>query len=138
LDNKTKNTLEVFMNFFTSLLLFAAETAVDPNASGADLDLPSAGNQVAPGGNWVSLLIIIVPLVLMYFLAILPQKKREKQLQDTINNAIVGDQIVTIGGISGKIVNIKDDEITFETSVERTKMTIKKWSVKEVIKPISE
>ena len=74
----------------------------------------------------------------MYFLAILPQKKREKQLQDTINNAIVGDQIVTIGGISGKIVNIKDDEITFETSVERTKMTIKKWSVKEVIKPISE
>jgi preprotein translocase subunit YajC len=136
LDNKTKNTLEVFMNFLTRLLLFAAETAVDPNASGADL--PSAGNQVAPGGNWVSLLIIIVPLVLMYFLAILPQKKREKQLQDTINNAIVGDQIVTIGGISGKIVNIKDDEITFETSVERTKMTIKKWSVKEVIKPISE
>ena len=123
------------MNFLTSLLLFAAETAVDPNASGSDL--PSAGNQVAPGGNWVSLLIIIVPLVLMYFLAILPQKKRETasgynqqcySWRSDSNNWC----------ISGKIVNIKDDEITFETSVERTKMTIKKWSVKEVIKPISE
>ncbi len=123
------------MNFFKSLLLFAADTAVDPNASGADLSSPAA--QPGTGNSWVSLLIIIVPLALMYFLAILPQKKKEKQLQATISGAIVGDLIVTIGGISGKIVNIKDDEVTFETSVERTKMTIKKWSIKEVIKPIS-
>ena len=55
-----------------------------------------------------------------------------------INNAIVGDKVITIGGIAGKIVNIKDDEFTIETGVERTKIIVKKWSIKEVDKPISE
>ena len=122
------------MNFLTNFLFFVAQAAaVDPNASGSDLS--SSGGSTTPGGNWISILIILVPLALMYFLAIVPQKKKEKQLQETIDSAIIGDQIVTIGGIAGKIVNIKDDEITFETSVERTKMTVMKWSIKEIIKP---
>ena len=116
------------MNFLSSLLLFAAEAPVDPNASGADL---------AGSGNWLSMLILIVPLGLMYVIMILPQKKKEKKLRETINSAIVGDQIVTIGGMVGKIVNIKDDEVTFESSVERTKITVKKWAIKDLIKPIA-
>ena len=116
------------MNFLSSLLLFAAEApAVDPNASGADL---------AGAGNWLSMLVLIVPLALMYVILIVPQKRKEKKLRETISGAIVGDQIITIGGLAGKIVNIKDDEVTFETSVERTKITIKKWAIKDVIKPI--
>ncbi|NLL68282.1 MAG: preprotein translocase subunit YajC [Clostridiaceae bacterium] len=82
------------------------------------------------------MLFLILPLGLMYVLMVVPQKKKEKKLRDTINSATVGDQIVTIGGIVGKIVNIQDDEITFETSVERTKLTVKKWAIKDVIKPI--
>jgi preprotein translocase subunit YajC len=116
------------MKFLSSLLLFAAEApAVDPNASGADL---------AGAGNWLSMLVLIVPLALMYVILIVPQKRKEKKLRETISGAIVGDQIITIGGLAGKIVNIKDDEVTFETSVERTKITIKKWAIKDVIKPI--
>lgn len=118
------------MKFLSSLLLFAAEApAVDPNASGADL---------SGAGNWLSMLVLIVPLALMYVIMIVPQKRKEKKLRETIGGAIVGDQINTIGGLVGKIVNIKDDEVTFETSVERTKITIKKWAIKDVIKPISE
>jgi preprotein translocase subunit YajC len=118
------------MKFLSSLLLFAAEApAVDPNASGADL---------SGAGNWLSMLVLIVPLALMYVIMIVPQKRKEKKLRETIGGAIVGDQIITIGGLAGKIVNIKDDEVTFETSVERTKVTIKKWAIKDVIKPISE
>lgn len=116
------------MKFLSSLLLFAAEAgAVDPNASGAEL---------GGAGNWLSILILIVPLALMYVIMIVPQKKKEKKLRETIGSAIVGDQIITIGGMAGKIVNIKDDEITFETSVEKTKVTVKKWAIKDVIKPI--
>ena len=48
----------------------------------------------------------------------------------------VGNEVVSIGGISGKIVNIKDDEVTVETGVERAKVNFKKWAIKEVIKPI--
>ena len=118
------------MKFLSSLLLFAADApAVDPNASGADL---------SGAGNWLSMLVLILPLALMYVIMILPQKRKEKKLRETIGGAIVGDQIITIGGLAGKIVNIKDDEVTFETSVERTKITIKKWAIKDVIKPISE
>jgi preprotein translocase subunit YajC len=116
------------MRFLSSLLLFAAEApAVDPNASGADL---------AGAGNWMSMLVLIVPLALMYVILIVPQKKKEKKLRETIAGAVVGDQITTIGGLTGKIVNLKDDDVTFETSVERTKITIKKWAIKDVIKPI--
>ncbi|NLP00543.1 MAG: preprotein translocase subunit YajC [Clostridiaceae bacterium] len=82
------------------------------------------------------MLVLIVPLALMYVILIVPQKRKEKKLRETISGAIVGDQIITIGGLAGKIVNIKDDEVTFETSVERTKITIKKWAIKDVIKPI--
>lgn len=113
------------MNLF--LLAEAATAAADPNATGAEL---------AGAGNWLSLLVFIVPLALMYVILILPQRKKEKKLRNLVNSAIVGDRIVTIGGMCGKIINIKDDEVTFESSIERTKITIKKWGIKEVVKPI--
>ena len=47
-----------------------------------------------------------------------------------------GNEVITIGGVSGKIVNIKDDEVTIETGVEKAKINFKKWAIKEVIKPI--
>jgi len=116
------------MEFLTNFLAFAAESGVaDPNASGGDLS----------AGNWLSMLFLIVPIALMYVILIVPQKRKEKKMKETIAGAIVGDQIVTIGGLAGKIVNIKDDEVTFETSVERTKVTVKKWAIRDVIKPIS-
>lgn len=110
------------------LLSFLAETAAaDPNATGADL---------YGGSQWLSMLLIILPLGVLYFVMIVPQRKKEKKLRNQINSAIVGDQIVTIGGMCGKIVNIKDDEVTFETSIERSKVTIKKWGIKEIVKPV--
>lgn len=81
---------------------------------------------------------LILMFVLMYFILIRPQKKREKETREMIDSAIVGDKVITIGGITGKIVNIKDDEFTIESGNERTKVTVKKWAVKEVEKPISD
>ncbi len=116
------------MEFFSRVLTTLAATATtNPDATGAEL---------TGAGNWLQLLIFIVPLGLMYLILIVPQRRKEKKVRETINSAIVGDSIVTIGGLTGKIVNIKDDEITFETSVERSKITVKKWAIKEVIKPI--
>lgn len=81
---------------------------------------------------------LIVLFGIMYFILIRPQRKREKQTREMIDSAIVGDKVITIGGIAGKIVNIKDDEFTIESGNERTKVTVKKWAIKEVDKPISE
>lgn len=119
------------MNFLMNFLAVAATAApaatTDPNATGA---------QLAGGSSIMSLLIIVVPLALMYVILIVPQRRKDKKTRQLIGSAIVGDQIVTIGGLCGKIVNIKDDDITFESSIERSKVTIKKWGIKEVKKPI--
>jgi len=91
---------------------------------------------------WTSMLQLILPLALMfgllYFLMIRPQKKKEKALRDLIDSMSVGDKCVTTGGVVGKVVNIKDDEVTIQTSVANTLVTFKKAAVSNVIKPVSD
>ncbi len=102
----------------------------------------TAASDAPVEGNLMMFLVQFGPIILlfglMYVILILPQRKKEKKTREMINQAIVGDKVVSIGGISGKIVNIKDDEFTIETGNERTKVTLKKWAIKEVDKPISE
>lgn len=73
---------------------------------------------------------------LMYLMLIRPQKKKEKKTQELLNSLQVGWAVTTIGGITGKIINIKDDEVTIESGVERTKILVKRWAVKDVVKPV--
>ena len=96
----------------------------------------------APAGGLESIAGLVIPLVLMfglmYLLLIRPQKKKEKKLREQIDAMVVGDNVVTIGGITGRIVNLKDDEVTISTSVANTLLTLKKSSINTVIKPISD
>ena len=85
------------------------------------------GNSVA--GLLVSLIPILLVVVLMYFMLIRPQKKRQKEEQAMRNNIRVGDEITTIGGICGRVLNIKDESLVIETGADRSKMTIKKWAI---------
>ena len=89
-----------------------------------------------------SITSLVVPLglmfVLMYFLMIRPQKKKEKALRDQISAMTVGDKCLTIGGILGKVVNIKDDEVTIQTSVANTLITVRKSAISNIYKPVSE
>ncbi|KFA57445.1 hypothetical protein HMPREF1632_02050 [Mageeibacillus indolicus 0009-5] len=73
-------------------------------------------------------------LIFMYVFMIRPQKKQERKLQDLRNNMQVGDNVVTIGGIIGRIVNIKDKEVTISTSVAGTMMTFRKEAINQVVK----
>jgi preprotein translocase subunit YajC len=88
------------------------------------------------GSILMTFLPIVLFVVVMYFLIFLPQKKRDKKTKEMLDSMQVGHQVITIGGITGKIVNIKDDEVTIETGVERAKINFKKWAIKEVIKPV--
>lgn len=82
----------------------------------------------------------ILPMVLifglMYLMLILPQKKKEKKTKELLNSLQVGWNVTTIGGLVGKIVNIKDDEITIESGIEKSKLLVKRWAVKDVVKPV--
>ena len=83
--------------------------------------------------EWTAYIWIISTFALFYFLLIRPQQKREKKDRQMRNSLEVGDNIVTIGGIVGKILTIKDDEITIETSADRTKLAFKKWCVQSKV-----
>ena len=85
---------------------------------------------------WWSTLVSFIPIALvivaMYFLMIRPQKKRQKEEQQMRNNVRVGDMITTIGGICGRVINIKEDELVIETGADRSKMSIRKWALQSV------
>lgn len=92
----------------------------------------SSGATDATGG-WVGLLTTFLPLILIfvvfYFMLIRPQKKREKETQDMRNSLQVGDEIVTAGGIIGRVVSIKEDNVVIETGNDRSKVRIKRWAI---------
>ena len=66
----------------------------------------------------------VVLIVVFYFFLIRPQRKRDKQERDMRNSIEIGDEISTIGGFIGRVVNIKDDVLVIESSSDRTKLKI--------------
>ncbi|MDD2533610.1 MAG: preprotein translocase subunit YajC [Eubacteriales bacterium] len=102
----------------------------------------SIATLTATASSWQSMLGTLLPLALMfglmYLLLIRPQRKKEKKLREQINSMGVGDKVVSAGGVVGKVVNIKDDEVTVSTSVANTLITFKKSSISTIIKPVSE
>ena len=84
--------------------------------------------------NMMSLLPLLLLIVLMYFLMIRPQKKKDKQIQDMRRGLQVGDEIVTIGGICGKIVKTKDETIVIQVGADKVKFEMMRWAVSSVTK----
>ena len=99
------------------------------------LDTTAAGDTPANASNpWLMPVLLVVMVVVFYFAMIRPQKKLEKQIAEMRDSLAVGDEVVTIGGIIGTVLIIKDDKIMIETGNDRTKLTILRSSVKTVLK----
>ena len=99
------------------------------------LDTTAAGDTPANASNpWLMPVLLVVMVVVFYFVMIRPQKKQEKQIAEMRDSLAVGDEVVTIGGIIGTGLIIKDDKIMIETGNDRTKLTILRSSVKTVLK----
>ena len=86
---------------------------------------------------WISLLTFPVLLLVFYFIAIRPQKKKDREDAAMRNNLMVGDEITTIGGIIGRVVSIKDETCVIETSKACTKIRILKTAIRSVDVPVS-
>ena len=84
------------------------------------------------------LLPIILMVAVFYFVGIRPQKKQEKEAKAMRDGLAIGDEIVTIGGIVGRIVNKREDSIVIETSSDRTKIKIETWAIRNVVKKANE
>ena len=79
------------------------------------------------------MLPLILLIVIMYFMLIRPQKKRERQVNEMRSNLRVGDDIITIGGICGKIVKTKEDSIIIQVGADKLKFEMMRWSVSKVV-----
>ena len=79
----------------------------------------------------------IIPLILlialMYFMLIRPQKKKEREVNAMRSSIKVGDSIVTIGGICGKVVKVKEDSIVIQVGADKVKFEMMKWSVSQIV-----
>lgn len=95
------------------------------------LDAATSTGGTTPG-SWLSLLMFPLLLVLLYFVMIRPQRKQEKEATAMRNSLSVGDEVTTIGGIIGRVVNVKEDTFVLETTKERTKIRFKRSAVASI------
>ncbi len=97
------------------------------------VETPSAAD--AGGNTVVTLLTTLLPIVLMvvifYFLLIRPEKKRSKKMKDMLDNLQVADEIVTTGGIIGRVLSVKEDTVLIETGSDRTRLRVLRSSIAE-------
>ena len=90
----------------------AAAGAAASGAAGSGAAASGAGGVIGMIGTMLPMILLVVVL---YFIMIRPQRKKEKELKAQIDAMRVGDKVVTIGGICGKATKIKDDYIYLET-----------------------
>jgi len=87
------------------------------------------------GGSSLSMLIMVVIMfAVFYFFVLRPENKKKKKAEEMRNSLSLGDEIITIGGMIGKIVQITEDTITFETGEDRVRIQIKKWAISTTAK----
>lgn len=96
---------------------------------------PAAAAPAAGGAGGGSFLIIIIVFVALYGWMFWSERKRKKGVQNMLDSMAAGDEAITIGGITGKILNVKDDTVTLEIGADRTKLEFQKWAIKSVSKP---
>lgn len=119
-----------------------AETAAGTAATAATAATTAAGTAEAAGtaaqeGNtWLVMLVQFAPLVLLFvvfwFILIRPQRKKDKQVKEMLNNLKAGDRICTIGGIYGTITGIKDDTVTLSVGRDNMTMVVARWGIRSV------
>ncbi len=93
-----------------------------------------------PGGgggggasSYMSFLPIVLIFIVFYFLLIRPQQKRAKDQRSLLANLKEGDQVLTSGGIYGRITGIKDDKITVEIS-DKVRVKVNRSHIAGVVK----
>ena len=86
------------------------------------------------GAGGSTILMHVLMFVVFYFFFIRPENKKKKKVEDMRNSLSLGDEITTIGGMTGRIVQVTEDTVTFETGEDRVRIQIKKWGISTTAK----
>ena len=92
-----------------------------------NLILTGASSTAGAGGS--TILMLVLMFAVFYFFFIRPENKKKKKVEDMRNSLSLGDEITTIGGMTGKIVQVTEDTVTFETGEDRVRIEVAKWGI---------
>ena len=93
------------------------------------MNLILTAEATAAGGGMSMIIMLVAMFAIFYLLIIRPENKKKKKTEEMRSSLSLGDGITTIGGITGKIVQITEDTITFETGEDRVRLQVKKWAI---------
>ncbi len=95
------------------------------------ITLDSSTQTAANGPQSIILMVVWLAVIFgaMYFIMIRPQRKKQKEEKKMRDNLQVGDEIVTIGGIYGRVISLKEDTIVIESASDHSKLTIARWAL---------
>jgi len=126
---KIKRAFAVILSVLTLACAFA----------GTALAADATSSTTATGGtSYIYIIYFAVIIAVFYFLVIRPEKKKRKQADELRKSLQVGDTITTIGGMVGKIVEMNDNFLTFETGEDRVRIQVAKWAISTTGKAATE
>jgi preprotein translocase subunit YajC len=85
------------------------------------------------GSSMMSFLPIVLIFVIFYFLLIRPQQKRAKEHRTLLSNLKLGDQVLTSGGIYGRVTGLREDVVTVEIS-DKVRVKVNRGNIAGVVK----
>ena len=83
------------------------------------------------GGMGGTLIMMVAMLALMYFMLIRPENKRKKEAEEMRASMKSGDNVTTIGGVTGIVVDVKEDKFVLETGADRVRIEFAKFALSE-------
>ena len=114
--------------------IFGIASAFAEGQAAATADAAAEG--AAQGDMFAALATTFLPLILIFvvfwFMLIRPQRKKDKQVKEMLNNLKAGDRICTIGGIYGTITGLKDDTVTLSVGKDNLSMVVARWEIRSV------
>ena len=83
----------------------------------------------AGGSPMYTIIMLVLMLGIFYFMLIRPENKRKKEAEEMKSSLKNGDKVTTIGGITGTVVNVKDDKFVIETGADQVRIEFMKWAL---------
>ncbi len=96
--------------------------------------IDNAWAQASGGGGetWMTMLPLVLIFVVFYFLLIRPQSKRQKLHREMVQNLGTGDEVVTAGGVLGKVTGVKEQFLTIEVA-NGVELTVQRHTISSVM-----
>ena len=83
----------------------------------------------AAAGMGSTVFMLVMMIAIMYFVMIRPENKRKKETEEMRSAVKKGDKVVTIGGIVGIVVDVKDNKFVMETGADQVRIEFEKWAL---------